>query len=256
MQRKKKAAEGGADWMGTYGDLVTLLFCFFVLLYSISTVDETKYMNLVKSLNPDAVDEFSQIVTDDSSFEEGEDPLKGSTDAQFEELYHNLVEVANQYQETSDVQITLGDGYQFITFNDSVFFNGDSSVLLPAGQALLDEFATAIAPASDAIQQIHVLGHTSQASATVPNNVYTDRVLSATRAAVVVVYLQEKNIVDPAKLVDTGYGQFHPIDTFETPEGRARNRRVEMIITKDGAVEQALDEYYSEVYNYEVNPDA
>ncbi len=254
MQRKKKAAEGGADWMGTYGDLVTLLFCFFVLLYSISTVDETKYMNLVKSLNPDAVDEFSQIVTDQTEFEPGEDPLKGSTDAQFEELYHNLVEVANQYQETSDVQITLGDGYQFITFNDSVFFNGDSSVLLPEGAGLLDEFTQAIAPAADAINEIHILGHTSQANATVPNNVYTDRVLSSTRAAVVVAYIQEKNIIDPVKLVSTGYGQFHPIDTFETPEGRARNRRVEMIITKDGAIEKALDEYYSEVYNYDSPP--
>ena len=42
MGKRKKAEEGGANWMDTYGDLVTLLLCFFVLLYSISTVDQAK----------------------------------------------------------------------------------------------------------------------------------------------------------------------------------------------------------------------
>ncbi len=253
MQRKQKPPEGGADWMGTYGDMVTLLLCFFVLLYSISSVDQTKFMNLVRSLNPDA-EELSQIVTGDVEIKDGEDFLTGASEQEFQDLYHNLVEISQEYKDTSDIQVTSGDGYQFITFNDSVFFDGDSDVLRPEGAALLDDFSQAISQAASSIQEIHVLGHTSQASATQPNDVYTDRVLSASRAAVVIAYIQEKNIIDPARLVSTGYGQFHPIDTFETPEGRARNRRVEMIITKTGAVEQALDDYYSQVYEYSSTP--
>ena len=59
MKRKKKEG-GGANWMDTYGDLVTLLLCFFVLLYSISTIDQAKWIQIVKSFNPDAK-EVSQI---------------------------------------------------------------------------------------------------------------------------------------------------------------------------------------------------
>ncbi|MCI8454014.1 MAG: hypothetical protein HFE84_05300, partial [Lachnospiraceae bacterium] len=54
MKKREKKAEGGASWMDTYGDMVTLLLCFFVLLYSISSTDQVKWENLVKSLNPNA----------------------------------------------------------------------------------------------------------------------------------------------------------------------------------------------------------
>ena len=61
MARKKKSAEEGASWMDTYGDMVTLLLCFFVLLYSMSTVDAMKWELVVKSFNPNA-EKVSQIV--------------------------------------------------------------------------------------------------------------------------------------------------------------------------------------------------
>ncbi len=60
MKKRQKSSGGGANWMDTYGDLVTLLLCFFVLLYSISTIDQAKWIQIVKSFNPDAK-EVSQI---------------------------------------------------------------------------------------------------------------------------------------------------------------------------------------------------
>ena len=59
-KRNKGGGGGGANWMDTYGDLVTLLLCFFVLLYSISTLDQSKWIMIVKSFNPEA-EELSQI---------------------------------------------------------------------------------------------------------------------------------------------------------------------------------------------------
>lgn len=255
MKRRQKREEEGSDWMGTYGDMVTLLLCFFVLLYSISSVDQVKWENLVKSMNPEAA-ETSQIVTDTLA-EEGTENVPGENtteiDQQFEEMYDNLVEMKEQAGEAADIQIAKGEGYQFITFKDNVFFDGDSHVLRDEGKTVLDGFATAIAPASDAIKEIQVLGHTSQGEPDIPNEVMTDRVLSATRSAVVVAYIQDKNIIAPKKLVSAGYGQFRPIDTFETFEGRAKNRRVEILITKDGSIEQSLEQYYSQVYETEGN---
>ena len=255
MKRRQKAPEEGSDWMGTYGDMVTLLLCFFVLLYSISSVDQVKWENLVKSMNPEAA-ETSQIVTDTMA-KEGTENVPGATtteiDQKFDEMYDNLLKMQDASGEVADIQIAKGDGYQFITFKDNVFFDGDSYVLRDEGKTVLDTFSSVIAPASAAIKEIQVLGHTSQAEPNIPNEVMTDRVLSATRSAVVVAYVQQKNIIEPKKLVSAGYGQFRPIDTFDTFEGRARNRRVEILITKTGSVEQTLDEYYSQVYQDEGN---
>ena len=52
--KKKSGGEGGANWMDTYGDMVTLLLCFFVLLYSMSTIDQDKWMIIVQSFNREA----------------------------------------------------------------------------------------------------------------------------------------------------------------------------------------------------------
>ena len=52
--KKKSSGGGGANWMDTYGDMVTLLLCFFVLLYSMSTIDQEKWMMIVQSFNKDA----------------------------------------------------------------------------------------------------------------------------------------------------------------------------------------------------------
>ena len=49
---RKKRSGGGANWMDTYGDMVTLLLCFFVMLYSMSTLDQEKWIALVESFNP------------------------------------------------------------------------------------------------------------------------------------------------------------------------------------------------------------
>lgn len=255
MKKRPKSPEEGSDWMGTYGDMVTLLLCFFVLLYSISSVDQVKWENLVKSMNPEAA-ETSQIVTDTLA-EDGTEDVPGAnttqTDQQFEEMYDNLLKMQSEAGASAEIEIAKGDGYQFITFKDKVFFDGDSSILRDDGKVMLDMFAAAIAPSAGAIKEIQVLGHTSQAEPNIPNEVMTDRVLSATRSAVVVAYVQGKNIIEPTKLVSAGYGQFRPIDTFDTFEGRARNRRVEILITKTGSVEKSLDEYYSQVYESGAN---
>ena len=123
------------------------------------------------------------------------------------------------------------------------------------GKAVLDEFCNAITDAVDSIEEIQILGHTSQARPDVPNEPISDRFLSSNRATEVLLYIQEKNIIDPAKLVSCGYGQFRPISSFETRESRAKNRRVEILITRTDSVVKSLDDYYEEVYGTEVGED-
>lgn len=250
MRKRKKGSDPENKWMDTYGDMVTLLLCFFVLLYSISTVDQSKWIQLVKSFNPDAK-EVSQIVTTENTVD-GSEEVPGdlgaaTTETVFDDLYEKLKEAVEGEGLSAEVELYKGDGYTFVTFRDNVFFDGDSSVIKEEGRHLLDRFASVLSDARDSIREIQILGHTTQATADHQNSVEFDRVLSSERAARVAAYIQEKGLVEPQKLVSVGYGQFRPIAPFDTEENRAKNRRVEMIITKSDSVTQSLEEYYKEM---------
>lgn len=244
MKKRNKSPEGGASWMDTYGDMVTLLLCFFVLLYSISSVDQAKWEIVVKSFNPDA-EKVSQIVEDLES--ESKDDVPGGVDDDFDKLYEQLQQKVQELGLESQVELSKGDGYTFVTFRDNVFFDGDSSVLKEGGRSVLDQFSSAIRDAQDSIQEIRVMGHTSQAGPDAQNDVEFDRMLSAERAARVVAYMQQMSLVSPEKLVSEGYGQYRPIAPFDTEENRAKNRRVELLITKNDEVVQSLDAYYQQI---------
>lgn len=255
MKMRKKSGESGANWMDTYGDMVTLLLCFFVLLYSISSVDQAKWEMVVKSFNPNAK-ELSQIVTDNNAdaddevpggVPEGTEPDPQILQIEFDDLYEKLKEAVAKEGLESEVELFKGDGYTFVTFRDNVFFDGDSAIIKQEGTAILDSFAQAMTGAKDSIKEIKVLGHTSQALPDQQNDVESDRILSSERSARVAAYIQNKSLVTPEKLVSIGYGQFRPIAPFDTRENRAKNRRVELLITKTDSVERSLDEYYKQM---------
>ena len=254
MKRNKKSGGGGANWMDTYGDMVTLLLCFFVMLYSMSRVDESKCIALVQSFNPGyAVDEPSQIVVPGEIANESVTDLPSAltqdqVEAALEGLYVSMSEYVASAGLQDMVSLSKGSGYVFISFDDTIFFDGDSSVLKDGGKAILDQIAVPLAEASESINEIRVLGHTAQASPDRPNYVDVDRFLSSDRATVVTIYLQEKNIIDPARLVSAGYGQWRPIASNDTAETRAQNRRVELIISgiqPDSTEGDSLEQYYT-----------
>lgn len=241
--KKKHSGGGGANWMDTYGDMVTLLLCFFVMLYSMSTLDQEKWLALVEALNPEAAAQMSAV---------GNEPTDQLTqdqvDADIEALYQAMQQYVQAENLTSQISITKGSGYVFVSFDDTVFFAGDSWELLDEGKKILDQVAASIASVSESVDEIQVLGHTAQASANQPNRPEVDRFLATNRAAEVTVYLQEKNIIDPARLVSVGYGQWRPVADNASSEGRAQNRRVELLVTgldlQSGA-EDNITQYYT-----------
>lgn len=252
MKKKNRPPEDKGKWLTTYSDTITLLMCFFVLLYSISSVDAAKWEIIVKSFNPNAKS-VSQIVTEEEP-NEGPYDVEGATEPQeiidnFDDMYYMLKKTVEEQNLETDVEIKKGDGYTFITFRNNIFFDGDSYVLRAEGKRVLDSFSSVIKSSSNVIGEIQILGHTSQARPDQPNDIRFDRVLSSNRATEVLIYLQKKNIISPEKLIATSFGQFRPISPFDTSSNRAKNRRVEIIITKNDSINRALDEYYKEVYN-------
>lgn len=254
MKKREKKQPDLGNWMDTYGDMVTLLLCFFVLMYSISTVDQQKWKLVVESFNPSEIESDEMIVIDgkvvqkDGEISGNVPPDSTSVDTAFDELYLTLVAAVKDLNIQDSVELTKGDGFTFISFRDRVFFNGDSSVIREEGKEILNRFSEAMKIADNSIKEIQVLGHTSLADPNRPNNIRNDRTLSAQRSAEVIIYLQSKNAVAPEKMIGLSFGQYRPIDTFDTEEGRSRNRRVELLIIKEESEEQTLDEYYDQVY--------
>ena len=257
--KKKSSGGGGANWMDTYGDMVTLLLCFFVLLYSMSTIDQEKWMMIVQSFNKTAevsVDDFPRGPDGDGDQELGDGlPATTETENALEDLFEFLeTYAANQASSTTDssdsgspVTVTMGDGYIYVSFSNAVFFPGNRYNLLPAGREVLDGILPALDQAAPAINEIVVIGHTATAQGTY--DVHFDFSLSTNRAVEVVSYLLENSrALDPARVYPEGHGQWRPVAGNVDEADRSKNRRVEMIISGEDledAMADSIEEYYT-----------
>ena len=219
--------------MDTYGDMVTLLLCFFVLLYSISTIDQQKWMIVVQSFNRNAIvnpeDTPPGPVGSDTGSGGAGLPATDTVEQDLKELFEFL----KQTIASSEVSVSRGDGYVFISFDDTIFFDGNKFDLRPEGEAILDEIIPALSKAGRSIDELEVLGHTAQAG-NVPNPTLNDRLLSSQRAAVVAAYIQDHvdyARLSPGRIVSIGHGQWRNVGDNATAEGKAKNRRVEIVVT-------------------------
>ena len=258
--KKGGGGDEGGSWMDTYGDLVTLLMTFFVLLYSMSSIDSAKWDVFVRSIFPNGrpgdksaeqiiingqatnKDEPAGEIGDSGAPENTVDPNN------INELYLQIAQALNGAG-IDGVEVSRGQDYTFVVFKDKAFFAGDSSVITPQGQETLSIFCDTIAPDANKLSQVNVMGHTAQADPERANNPRNDRILSVMRAAEVCLFIQGRGIISPDKLVSIGYGQFHPIADNATSEGRAKNRRVEILLIDEGAEIRNINEYFEEYYS-------
>ena len=258
--KKRGGGDEGGSWMDTYGDLVTLLMTFFVLLYSMSSIDSAKWDVFVRSIFPNGrpgdksaeqiiingqatnKDEPAGEIGDSGAPENTVDPNN------INELYLQIAQALNAAG-IDGVEVSRGQDYTFVVFKDKAFFAGDSSVITPQGQETLSIFCDTIAPDANKLSQVNVMGHTAQADPERANNPRNDRILSVMRAAEVCLFIQGRGIISPDKLVSIGYGQFHPIADNATSEGRAKNRRVEILLIDEGAEIRNINEYFEEYYS-------
>lgn len=240
--KKKKSGGGGANWMDTYGDMVTLLLCFFVLLYSMSTISEDKWKAIVQSFNPNAIpDPQPTIEGTPGPSADGEESGVAPTQEEMEEMQEKVeqdmedllqqIQEFVQQQNLQDAMTVSQDGGKiFITFSQSVFFDGESAVIRKEAYPILDQVSEMLSGVAGSLDEVRVQGHTARAGKG-PNNVVNDRTLSSNRAANVIIYIQQHSVVPPSCLVSEGFGEWRPVATNDTAENRAKNRRVEMIIS-------------------------
>lgn len=263
--KKKKSSGGGANWMDTYGDMVTLLLCFFVLLYSMSTISEEAWKNLVQSFNPYAVmvgeSEGGGGPSADGD-ESGaapepvtppEDLTQVEIEQDMEQLYMAIQTYISEAGVTESVSVSKDGGKIFVSFSGTAFFKANTYALTAEALPVLDNMSEMLSSVAYSIDEVRVIGHTAQYDADRPNNPETDYMLASQRAAKVVAYIvnnTRNEVLDPAKLVSEGRGQWQPVAPNDTEEGKAMNRRVEMIISGRNLEEELasgeVESYYTD----------
>lgn len=235
-RKRKKIESGGASWLETYSDMVTLLLTFFILLYSMSTIDAEKYYAIVEAFS-----KGNAVVTQED-LPPGEEMLdKGSVEEtitdieedndEIDKLYTLLMQYVKENNLTESVEITKSVEYVFIRFYDNITFGGYSNQLKTSGKEILDVLAEGLGLVSEYIEEVIIAGHTAEVER---DTSQIDRDLSTERANAVLRYLESKRVIDPAMYLAIGYGLYSPIADNSTAEGRAKNRRVEIYISRKG----------------------
>lgn len=236
---KKPKEDHSNDWLSTYGDMVTLLLTFFVLLYSSSSTDEQKFQYIyqafashgkylneyVDSANP-VEDEGEGTVSVEPTSTGGDGNLPQS----FDQLYAYISSYVSENNLESSVSVEGGTSHLSIRFDDSVFFEPNSSTLTNEGKEMIDNISPGITAVKSSIKTCTVSGHTAKAVSDV-----NDWELSSGRAVSVVKYMDFRKVLDTEQFRTKGCGYAEPVAENTTAEGMAKNRRVEMVLLKADA---------------------
>lgn len=254
--------EGAPAWMNTYGDMVTLLLTFFVLLFSFSTVDAEKWEKLVNSLagrqvitaianpgntgnstsgpatmeewlkdNEDSDDNDGALLDPEPVPTEasGQDGSQGNVTVDFNQLYEEIKEhiVINGLEATLHIEKT--DNVIILRISDSALFDSGKADIKQESMELLRQVGEIFTKYQASIQMIRIEGHTDNVP--ISTSHYVDNWdLSTSRATNVLRYFLETCELSPDKFSAVGYGEFHPVASNDTEEGKAQNRRVDFVI--------------------------
>ncbi len=241
MARKRSRQEepqaGAPLWMTTYGDMVTLLLCFFVLLFSFSTVDAQKFQSMIQSFQGSLgiLESGTSITTDNFITEAMKDEL--TTDQRQElEDFRKLEEVVETYLESydleSDVLVSQENEGLMLRFQDNVLFDPGKAELKPKSKEILSDIAIFLQSPEFISKSIRVEGHTDTVKVNRSSIYPTNWELSAGRASNVVRYFIEDIDLAPERFSISGYGEYRPIVPNDTAENKSKNRRVDIVILR------------------------
>ena len=209
--------------MTTYADMVTLLLSFFVLLFAFSSIDAGNFQAIVRSLQQGfgILQSGTSIIGDDIAMVSPGDLGLQQLNSIFDRLATYLDSEA-----IPGVSLEMDERGVTIRFADQVFFDLGKADLKPEARRILDSVAPTL---KDLPNPIRVEGHTDNLPI---NNVEfaSNWELSVRRATNVVRYLIEEKGFDPENLSAAGYAEYRPLRPNDTPDNRALNRRVDIVI--------------------------
>src|SRR3990167_753184 len=244
-RRHHEEHENHERWLVSYADFITLLFAFFVVMYSISSINEGKYKIFsdsmtgvfnqpdraikpipVGELRPRTIEPEREVV-DDESPQSAHDSLV-SIASSIRESFSELID-------SEQLRVSGNELWIEIELSSSLLFTSGDAIPNGAAFDIIEKVAKILAPYEN---PIHVEGFTDNLpiqTAQYPTNWE----LSTARAATIVRMLTLDG-VSPGRLAAVGYGEFQPVADNATAEGRGRNRRVVLVISRNLDVRRSV----------------
>lgn len=260
-RRQRTERDDTNRWLTTYADLVTLLLAFFVLLFTMSEIDAAKFRDLLEGLTSsfgntgmqrDILDGGETVTSDEpmvdettlSIFEEhdhlddgdepddseGEDTEPSEPTDDLAELREEIVRSLDdaELSYVADLEIDPR-GLVIAIGTDRVLFETGSARISPVGESIIAAIAPPLQPIGN---EVLIEGHADDRP--IAEVGYDNWNLAADRSLAVLRLFEEDHDLAPARLAATTFGAHRPRADNDTPEGRRQNRRVEILVAREG----------------------
>lgn len=213
----------GKSWLLTYSDMITLVLCFFIIFFTFSAEEASMLENIKENLSEE-VQELS---------EENEE-LKNKQEALKKQLFgmevkgekDDFIKYLEENELMDSVEIATGERGVVVRFKDGILFGSGEAELSTSGDGILEEIALKIKEVNNSIVIEGFTDNIPIRNSSYPSNweLSTDRAIGVAK-----YFIDEMDIAEERVSV-SGHGEQKPIDTNETKEGRANNRRIEITI--------------------------
>ena len=235
---KGREKKGAPDWLVTYGDMTTLLLTFFILMFTTAEI-EGRELQLILSafrgslglftggltLSKGVLAELGQQIESLPAKEKGDKLAKALEKA---------VSIFQPEIKSRKVKITEDERGMIISLISDAFFERGSAELTPEGRRIINKIGRFLQQRDFRENDIRVEGHTDNTPISPTSALYsiypTNWELSAARAVKIVRILNEEFGIPGENLQAVGYGEFQPVESNDIEEGRAYNRRVDIVI--------------------------
>jgi len=226
---KECFTEEHGNWEIVYTGFVLILLCFFIMLCSFSTMEEAKVTRFVRSFVNTLCVLPGGVKSDPSKIVVPPSVDMVSIKSEIGKVLQNLKTYTREHGLEGDVSFSSTEEGLVMRLSDNVLFAlGDAEVSSKA-KPFLEKISSLLAKTT---HDIRIEGHTDNLP------IHTEKFpsnweLSTARAVNILRYFHEKGGIPIERLSAVGCGEFQPVFSNDTPERRAKNRRVEIVLSKD-----------------------
>lgn len=228
-------------WLVSYADFITLLFAFFVVLYAFSKADRKKpaqisaaidsafqSLSIVSSMPGSRSNMRQEELPSSTSYHSGTEQATSAAEVQadLEQIRFDLQRRLSTQIKQRTVSVRLGRDGLVISLREAGFFDSGAATPRPETTSTLRQVAESLA---DSPYDVRVEGHTD--TTPIHNSMFDSNwELSSARATHIARMLLQMRALSPEQISAAGYAEYHPIATNDTAEGRAENRRVDLVV--------------------------
>lgn len=236
---QEEEPENTERWLLTYSDLITLLLIFFILMYTMAKLDVAKFNTMKDALagalksGTSSIQQGSPGILDKEQASQETSTGEGNEQVQMDAIEEKVIELVNKYNLQNYIVVTQEERGLDIEIRNElsniVLFNSGSADLTPPAGEIISRIGSLLKELPNNL--IRVEGHTDNRPI---NTVEFDSnwELSTARSTNVVKLLVRDSGLAPTKLSAVGYGEYKPVSSNDTEEGRAKNRRVNIVIIR------------------------